>query len=173
MNLTNLAPLERWRELEKAIHQRFGLDANVFDVKGYRISDFKAWANSLCPEIKATDKGQSFICAPAHMNIANMAMRSKKTVIEECDAGLLKMVVPIFVNGEFIGAVGACGVILDEGEVDTFLINKVAEIDEDRIELLSKDLPSAATEKVQAAGRYIEEQIALIVGEFDSGKGSE
>ena len=107
------------------------------------------------------------------MNIASMAMRAKKTVTEECDAGLLKMVVPIFVNGEFTGAVGACGVILDEGEVDAFLINKMTGIDDNQIELLSQDLPSVTTEKLQAAARYIEEQIALILGEFESGKGSE
>jgi ligand-binding sensor protein len=173
MNLTDLAPLERWRELEKAVHQRFGLDVNVFDVKGYRISDFKAWANRLCPEIKATKAGQSFICAPAHMNIAGMAMRTKKTVTEECDAGLLKMVVPISVNGEFICAVGACCVILDEGEVDAFLINKITGIDDNQIDQLSQGLPSVTTEKVQAAGRYIEEQIAHIVGESESKQGSE
>jgi len=173
MNLTDLAPVERWRELEKAISQQFGLDVNVFNIKGYRISDFKAWANRLCPAIKATDKGQSFICAPAHMNIANMAMRSKKTVIEECDAGLLKLVVPIFVNGEFLGAVGACGVLLDEGEVDSFLVNKITEIDDDRIELLSQQMPSITTAKAQAAGHYIEEQVARIMAEFESRQGSE
>ena len=81
---------------------------NVFDTKGYRISELKNWANRLCPEIKATDKGQSFICAPAHMNIATLAMRSRQTVVEECDAGMLKLVVPIFANDEYIGAFGAC-----------------------------------------------------------------
>ncbi len=41
MQLTDLAPLERWVELEKNIHQKSGLDVNVFDIKGYRISEFK------------------------------------------------------------------------------------------------------------------------------------
>ena len=76
MQLIDLAPLERWIELEKDIHQKSGLDVNVFDTKGYRISELKNWANQLCPAIKATDKGQSFICAPAHMNIATLAMSS-------------------------------------------------------------------------------------------------
>ena len=104
MTLTDIAPLERWVTLEKDINAKSGLDVNVFNTKGYRISDLKNWANDLCPEIKATDKGQSFICAPAHMNIAAMAAQTKKTVIEECDAGMLKMVVPIIMNGNFIGA---------------------------------------------------------------------
>ena len=124
MELTDLAPLERWMALEKDIHQKSGLDTNVFDTRGYRISELKNWANRLCPEIKATDKGQSFICAPAHMNIAALARRCQQPVIEECDAGMLKLVVPIIVNDEYVGAVGACGFLLDDGEVDSFLVKK-------------------------------------------------
>ena len=164
MKLTDLAPLERWTELEKDIHRRTGLDVNVFDTKGYRISDFKNWANQLCPEIKATDKGQSFICAPAHMNISAQAMRSKQPAIEECDAGLIKLVVPIFVNDEFVGAVGACGFLLDDGEVDSFLVNKMTEIDEEKVEKLSEGIPSITTGKAESLSHYITKQIKEIVG---------
>ena len=163
MKLTDLAPLERWVELEKDIHKKSGLDVNVFDTKGYRISEFKNWANRLCPEIKATDKGQSFICAPAHMNIATLAMRSKQPVIEECDAGMLKLVVPIFSNDEFIGAVGACGFLLDNGEVDSFLVNKMTDINEDKVEQLAEGIDSITTEKAEILAQYIQNQITGIV----------
>ena len=49
MKLTDLAPMERWIELEQEINARTGLDANVFNPKGYRISEIKNWANRLCP----------------------------------------------------------------------------------------------------------------------------
>ena len=163
MQLTDLAPLECWIELEKDIHQKSGLDVNVFDTKGYRISELKNWANQLCPAIKATDKGQSFICAPAHMNIATLAMRSKQTVIEECDAGLLKLVVPIFAGEEFVGAVGACGFLLDDGEVDRFLVNKMTDISEADIENLATGIQSISTAKAQALGQYIMNQVNAIV----------
>lgn len=163
MQLTDLAPQKRWVELEKDIHQQSGLDVNVFNTKGYRISEFKNWANQLCPAIKATDKGQSFICAPAHMNIATLAMRSKQTVIEECDAGMLKLVVPIFADEEFVGAVGACGYLLDDGEVDSFLVNKMTDISESEIEVLATGIQSISTGKAQALGQYIENQINKIV----------
>ena len=163
MKLTDLAPREKWIAFEKDIHKKSGLDVNVFDTKGYRISEFKNWANQLCPEIKATDKGQSFICAPAHMNIATLAMRSKKPVIEECDAGMLKLVVSIILNDEYVGAVGACGFLLDEGEVDSFLVNKMTDINEDRVESLAADIASITTEKVEILALYIEDQIAEIV----------
>jgi ligand-binding sensor protein len=163
MQLTDLAPLERWVELEKDIHQKSGLDVNVFDTKGYRTSELKNWANQMCPAIKATDKGQSFICAPAHMNIATLAMRSKQAVIEECDAGMLKLVVPIFAGEEFVGAVGACGFLLDDGEVDSFLVNKMTDISEEKIENLTTGIERISTPKALALGQYIMNQINAIV----------
>jgi ligand-binding sensor protein len=163
MKLTDIAPLERWKELEMDIHRRSGLNASVFNPEGFRISDYKAWANRLCPEIKATDKGQSFICAPAHMNIAAQARNNRRTVIEECDAGLIKLVVPIFFDGAFLGAVSACGVLLDDGEVDGFLVNKMTDIEQSTVERLSEGIPSITTEAAEALGRYIEEQVDRII----------
>jgi ligand-binding sensor protein len=167
MKLEDVAPLEKWMDLEVDIHQQTGLDVNVFNIDGYRISEFKNWANNLCPEIKATDKGQSFICAPAHMNIAATAMRSKKPAIEECDAGLIKMVVPIFVNDEFVGAVGACGFLLDNGEVDSFLVNKMADIDEEKVKNLSQGIPAITTAKAKSLSKYVTAQIEKIVGQSE------
>jgi ligand-binding sensor protein len=165
MKLTDLAPLDRWIEFEKDIHKKSGLDVNVFDTKGYRISEFKTWANRLCPEVKATDKGQSFICAPAHMNIATLAMRSKQPVIEECDAGMLKLIVPIFSNDEYVGAVGACGFLLDDGEVDSFLVNKMTDISEEKVERLAEGINSITTEKAEILAQYITDQISKIVAD--------
>lgn len=163
MKLTDIAPEETWVALEEEINRRSGLDANVFNVEGYRISECKNWANKLCPEIKATDRGQSFICAPAHMNIAAQAMRTRKTVIEECDAGLVKMVVPIFVDDKFVGAIGACGFLLDDGEIDTYLINKMTGIEEDKIERLSEGIPAVTRDKAESLSKYIAGRIEKII----------
>jgi ligand-binding sensor protein len=166
MKLTDLLPLEKWVEFEKDIHERSGLDTNVFNTDGIRISDFKAWVNRLCPEVKADDRGQSFICAVAHMNIAEIARQTKKPVIEECDAGLLKMVVPIFVEDEFLGSVGACGLILDDGEVDSFMLDKTIEMDEEKVESLSNDIGNVTTEELETLAGDIQEQLAKIIGNF-------
>ena len=168
MKLTEIAPLERWTELENDINARSGMDANVFDTRGYRISPQKHWANELCPAIKDTDKGQSFICAPAHMNLAAQAARGGETVIEECDAGMIKLVVPIFVDGEFIGAVGACGMRFEDSEIDSFLVNKMTDIDEGQVESLAANVPAIAREKAEELGRYIRKEVeAILSSRFD------
>jgi ligand-binding sensor protein len=159
MQLTDICPLDRWVQFEESIHKRFSIDINVFNPEGIRITDHKAWVNRLCPAIKATDKGQAFICAVAHMNIAAEARRAQKTVIEECDAGLIKLVVPIFVDGEFLGAVGACGLRFEDGEVDPFLVHQITDIPEETVEELSGDIGVMSHEKAEELARAIETEI--------------
>jgi len=166
MELTDLLSLEKWIEMEKDVTARSGLDVSVFNTGGIRITDFKQWANDLCPAIKATDKGQSFICAVAHMNLAEQARQSRKPVVEECDAGLMKLVVPIFADEVFMGAFGGCGYLLDDGEVDSFMINKTTDIPEEKVEKLSEDISSISTEQAESLTVYIEEQINRIVSDF-------
>jgi ligand-binding sensor protein len=90
-------------------------------------------------------------------------MRTQKTVIEECDAGLVKMVVPVFVADEFVGAIGACGFLLDDGEIDAFLINKMTGIDEEEIERLSEGIPAITRAKAESLSIYIIGQIEKII----------
>ncbi|MBU0699127.1 MAG: PocR ligand-binding domain-containing protein [Proteobacteria bacterium] len=165
MQLTDILPLEKWIRLEEDVYKMFGFDNNVFNIDGFRITDFKKWANRLCPAIKATDRGQSYICAVAHMNLAAAARNTKQPVIEECDAGLVKLVVPIFVNSKFLGAFGACGSLLDDGEIDTFLVNKTTGIDTEEIESLASDIDSITTAGAEAAVAYIK---ARIVSYFEN-----
>jgi ligand-binding sensor protein len=163
MELTDILALDQWKDLEKEINQKSGLDVNVFNPAGYRITDFKSWANKLCPAIKDTDKGQSFICAVAHMNVSVMAKNTGQPVIEECDAGLMKLVVPIVVKGEFIGAIGACGHLLEDGEADDFLINKITDIPEEILAGLAETLPRIKREKAEALVTYIQTRLEEIL----------
>jgi len=165
MELTDLQTLDQWKAFEEEITDTFHLDANVFNTDGIRITDHKNWANELCPAIKATDRGQSFICAVAHMNIATLAKNRKLPVVEECDAGIMKMVIPIMVADEFVGAVGACGMVLEDGEVDPFLISKVTGIDYERAERLAETVQTIPAGRVEALKDFITGRIEKILGD--------
>jgi ligand-binding sensor protein len=168
MKLSDIAPLEKWLELEQKINERSGLNASVFDVAGVRITEFKRWANKLCPVIKADEKGQNFICAVAHQNIAAEAKRTRKPVIAECDAGLMKLAVPIFVNGEFLGVAGGCGYILGNGEVDTFMVNKTLGIAEEKLINLSDDIPVMTPEEAQSNTAFIQNEVDQILKQYEN-----
>lgn len=166
MELTDICALETWAALENEIYERSGLNPAVYNTQGIRINSNHRWPNRLCPEIKAVPKGQSFICATAHMNLANMARDSRQPVIEECDAGMVKLVVPIFVNGTYLGTAGGCGMILDGGEVDTFLVNKITDLEEETIEQLSEGMPAIAMQAAQALAEFVQQRIDGIVSDY-------
>jgi len=162
MTLLDISPVEKWIDLEKEINKRSNLNASVFDAEGIRITDFKKWANRLCPVVKADEKGQSYICAVAHQNAAGQARKAGQSAIVECDAGLVKVVVPIIVNGEFLGVAGGCGLLQKDGEVDTFLVNKTTDLGVGEIESLSEDIETISMEKLKSVIKYIEEEIDWI-----------
>ena len=168
MKLTDIALLDKWLELEQKINEHTGLNASVFNVEGVRITNFKNWANKLCPVIKADEKGQNYICAVAHQNIAAEAERSRKPVIAECDAGLMKMVVPIFVNGAFLGVAGGCGYVLGDGEVDTFMVNKTIGLAEEKLKNLSDDVPVMTPEQAQSHTEFIQNDVDQILMAYES-----
>ena len=168
MKLTDIAPLDKWLELEQKINERTGLNASVFNVDGLRITNFKKWANKLCPVIKADEKGQNYICAVAHQNIAAQAERTHQPVIAECDAGLMKMVVPIFVNGEFLGVAGGCGYILGNGEVDTFMVNKTIGLADEKLKNLSDDIPVMTQEQAQDHTGFIQNEVDQIINAYEN-----
>jgi ligand-binding sensor protein len=160
--------LDRWLELEQKINERSGLNASVFNVEGVRITDFKRWANKLCPVIKANKKGQDYICAVAHQNIAAQAERSHQPVIAECDAGLMKMVVPIFINGEFLGVAGGCGYILGNGEVNTFMVNKTIDIADEKLKNLLDDIPAITSDQAQSHTGFIQNEVDQILKAYEN-----
>lgn len=170
MELTRLLPIEKWNQIESDLYEQHKLQGSVFNTDGIRITNSKNWANQLCPAIKSTDKGQSFICAVAHMNMSNQARKTKKPVIEECDAGLLKLVVPIYLDDKYLGVIGGCGLLAaDDGEVDIFAINKITDMDDKKIEELSAKIPTLSLEKANSICARIEEQLEEILSNYKNG----
>ena len=159
MELIDVAPLETWRELEQEINNRSGLNASVFNADGIRITNFVKWANPLCPVIKGNEKGQDYICAVAHQNIAAQAAKTRQPVIETCDAGMIKLVVPIFVNGDFLGVAGGCGGMEKKEDIDPFLINKTIGLSEEKIVNLAREIPFITREEAESRVVYIAHEI--------------
>jgi ligand-binding sensor protein len=166
MNLYEVLPREKWIEIEAEINSRSRLNASVFDADGKRITDFKKWANRLCPAVKTNENGQRFICAAAHQVIALKAAKSKQPVVEECDAGLMKLAVPIFVNDEFMGVAGGCGLLKEDGKVDAYLVHKNTGIELKEVESLADDLETIGDDKIHSIIAYIEDQLNQIVKDF-------
>ncbi|MBW1710391.1 MAG: PocR ligand-binding domain-containing protein [Deltaproteobacteria bacterium] len=74
---------------------------------------------------------------------------SGKSLIDFCELGLLRFVVPIFSEGEMIGAFTGCGTWHPEESIDSFFVSKQLEIEENKAEDLIETVARADPEKVK------------------------
>ncbi len=170
MELTDLCPLETWENLEKELFEKFNFQGSVFTPDGVRITDVKNFNNQLCPAIKASEKGQTYICSAAHMNMTAMAKNLGKPVVEECDAGLTKLVVPIFFENKFLGVAGGCGLLSEGNDVDTFAVTKIAEMDESLVTELAGSVPRISDDLIATVSTFIQDRVAQILASCDQKK---
>ncbi len=156
MTLTDLLTLDQWKDFEREIHERFQFNAAVTDDKGVRITDYANWGNPLCQRIKTDPKGLAAICAPTGQHCIKRMVESKVSFIETCEAGMLKIVVPVKVSGSLLGTVGGCGALEDDGEVETFLAAKSMEVDEESLLELADKVPFMSRNRAEEAVAWIE-----------------
>ena len=168
MELTDIAPIEKWIEIEAEINSRSGLNAAVYNVNGLRITNFIKWANPLCPALRETEKGQKFICAVAHQNIAARASKTRRTVVAECDAGLMKFVVPIYVGDVCQGTAGGCGLLRDPNQVDTYLISRTADMDEKNVQNLAEDVEMIPKIRLELVIDYVQKQVNKVTRNYQT-----
>ena len=162
MQLTDVMPVEQWIEVENELIESTGLCAGIMDTENKRLTDNVQWASGLCKRIKTDPRGLAQICSVAQAGMAGEAKQTGKTIIRECDAGMIKIVVPIFVDGEFLGTAGGCGLLLNDGELETFFISKVLEIPEEEVD--KYDVPTISKDKLEQAAARLEERVKQAVG---------
>ena len=166
MQMTDILPKEAWQALEQEIHERYGLNARVYDDKGFTFTGHTTWVNRLCPAIKAKPAGVSAICSVAHQAMAAEARTTSASVVSECDAGLLKICVPVMVDGQLVGVVGGCGRLLDEGEVDAFLVEKSAGLPEAEVEDLCAGISAMTNQEAETVAAEIAGRVDAILQDF-------
>jgi ligand-binding sensor protein len=161
MELINLMPIENWKHLADNIYARFGFNGAILDKNNILVCSSTRWANKICPEIKGGDN--RILCASAQKRLSKMAEDKKEPVIDECDAGFVKFVVPVFSDDEFLGTVSGCGSLLDDAELDAFYIGKLLNREEEDIKDFLITVPRISKNKVNEAIKYVQEKIKEIL----------
>jgi len=166
VKLTELASIEKWEALEKALNKRSGLNACVYDTEGFRITSFTAWANDLCPAIKSTPQGASAICALANQYVTSQSKETGQPVIIECDAGMVKFAIPIFWNNDFLGTVGGCGHRLPDSEVETFLIHKAINRDLEELDTMAASVKTISDEEINEHIKFLQNELSSLSKDY-------
>lgn len=160
MKMTDLLTKEEWAALEQELHQRWKVNACAYGADGLTFTGFKNFANPLCPAIKASPSGIPAICSVAHQNMAAQAKASRDVVIGECDAGMIKICVPVFCKDEFIGIVGGCGRLPEDGEIDTYAVEKATGLPPAEVEALAKQVTVMPAEEAKEMARFLKDKLS-------------
>ena len=166
MELTDILSEQEWAQFEKELFDRFKINCTVYNTSGVGVTGKPNWCNKLCPEVKANKDSLAAICAPGNQNFMAQAKQTSKPVIGECDAGLVKIAVPIYVNEEFLGTAGGCGLLPEGGEVETFLIEKTTGLSEEKIAELTRELGTMDEEQAGKMADFIDERITEYVDAY-------
>jgi ligand-binding sensor protein len=169
MLLTDILPKEEWEEFEKALFDRFHINCTVYDLSGQGITGKPNWCNRLCPQIKANKDSLAAICAPGNQYFMAQTRTTGKPFIDACDAGLAKIAVPIFVDGEFLGTAGGCGLLPAGGEVQTFLLEKTMGLGEAQILTLCEGLGTITQAESEQMAGHIEKRIVHLMDDYREG----
>lgn len=161
MELTDIATLKEWIQFEKELFDRFRMNCTVYKPSGQGVTGKPNWCNALCPQIKGNPNSLSAICAPGNQNFMAQAKQTRKPVIGECDAGLLKIAVPVYVKEKFLGTAGGCGRLPEGGEIETFLLERTLGLGKDEIADLCDGIETISGPQAEDMAAYIEQRIAL------------
>ncbi len=166
MELTDIISKEKWAHFEKELFDRFRMNCTVFDRSGTGVTGKPNWCNQLCPQIKANQNSLAAICAPGNQYFMATSKQTGNPVIGECDAGLVKIAVPIFVDGTFLGTAGGCGRLPQNGEVDTFFIGKAMGKEELEMAALCDGIEHMTEEQADKMADFIEKRLLEYVNTF-------
>ncbi len=146
----DLKSQEEWTGIVARVAEETKMTATLTDDKGNHILDEKGERYPLCLKIRAKKESLTFICSQVNVAMLEEVKRSLKPVIDECDAGLIRMVVPISRDGVLIGQLTACGrVSKEEEEIDPFLIAKQVGVSESEVEYLATLTPAVSKEEIE------------------------
>ena len=124
MELTEILSKEEWAVFEKELFDRFQINCTVYTSDGVGVTGKPNWCNRLFPEIKSNKDSLAAICAPRNQNFMGQAKQTRQPVIDECDAGMMKIAVPIFSIDKFLGTACVCWLLPAGGKVESFMIEK-------------------------------------------------
>jgi ligand-binding sensor protein len=158
VTMYDIKPKEEWQRVLDSFCQELEMPSAITD-KENAVLRVSGQRNSLCSKIRSIKEASSFICSQAQQFMAEVAKEERKPVIEFCDAGMLKLVIPVFRQNEFVGTLTACGAYIGGEELDAFFIEKSTKLNEQEIEALIQQVPEGDLTKISEVTQKLFHQI--------------
>ena len=104
----------------------------------------------LCAAIRKNQAAATFICSLSNTAMLAVVRKTGRPEIDFCEAGLIRLVVPIVQDGRLMGQVFACGLASEEEEeLNSFVIARQLNMSEQAVLDLAKPTPFASMEQLK------------------------
>ncbi len=155
MSVYDLKTEEAWQEILDTAARRFDMPAALMDENNVILQQ-SGTRNALCRAIREGRESKPLICGQSQQYMAEVAWKTEKPVIDSCEAGLAKVVLPLFHEGRRAGTLTACGLCGRGEEVEDFLVQKSTGLDDEALSELKSGVRSVDVEtlKVRAEDLY-------------------
>jgi ligand-binding sensor protein len=146
--LFDLQDREQWMGILRAIGSELGMVATLVDTEG-RILLHTGEYPDICRRIRGDDQSISFVCGQTVQVMLKQAEKTQQPVVDLCQIGLSKMLIPVFQRGSFLGAVTACARVPAGEAPDPFMLAQEIGVGEDEAEALLRAAPQVDEEHVE------------------------
>ena len=138
---------EEWQQILDSVSQELGMPSAITDREN-TVLQVSGRRNPLCSKIRSIEEASLFICSQAQQFMAEAAKEKRRAIIDFCDVGMLKLVIPVFCQNEFVGTLTACGAFTEGEELEAFLIEKSTKLNEQEIKALIQQVPEGDWSKI-------------------------
>ncbi len=118
----------------------------------------------LCEAIREVPGALMSICSQTNTAMLAVLKKTLKPEIDVCEAGLIRVVVPIVQEGELVGQVTACGLASNDEELNSFFVSKEVAITEDKALELAKATPFGSEEELKKLCALLFQELNQVEG---------
>jgi ligand-binding sensor protein len=142
MSVKSIRSDAEWTELLSELYSQTGMVASLTDPDGKILMNVGE-RNSLCSRVRENPESLKFVCSQTASAMTSQLLAMRQPVIDVCEGGLWRLVVPVLLNGKVVGQVSACGLAVAGEEPDSFVLSRQLGESEEQINNLLTDLPTA------------------------------
>ncbi len=153
-----LLPQESWAQLLRELSQELGMVATLVDSRGnilVHVGDY----TDVCIRVRNRPESLTFVCGQTSQALMKQAEKIRQPVVDLCQIGLCKMIIPLYQGDVILGAVAACSRALAGEDLDAFMVAQELGISEKEAEELLGSAPRIEEEDLRGAARKWVEKI--------------
>ena len=141
---------DEWDEILDQFAQKTRMVACLGDPNG-NVIQCRSDRTPLCFAIRSKQETLTYICSQASITMSAVIAKTLKPELDFCQAGMMRVALPIVRDGSMIGQVFACGLASEEEEIEVSLLAKQLGIPENDVREMVGSTPVGTEEAVEKA----------------------